>query len=290
MNKIKLVCLLFLLSHFIYSQKTIENKGTVIRQKINWKSIENNKGGESSTRGVSVYLPHSYNKNEDKRYPVIYYLHGFTRNDSTVMSGNIPDDLDDLLDHAINGNTIKEVILVVADHYTEYSGSFYTNSELTGNWEYFADKEVVNYIDSNYRTLAHRDSRGIFGHSMGGYGTMRVAMGYPENFGVVYAMSAPMMQANEDTSPLDNPAFKSIGQARSKADITSDVYVMVSLARTFSPNVSKIPFMADFPVDYIGGKPILNPDVSKKWRREIIANKLQEHWDQMLQIPHQNFF
>ena len=267
---------MLLLAHLSYSQQTIENRGTVIREKVNWKSIENNTGGESSIRGLSVYLPYSYNNNLNKRYPVIYYLHGFTRNDSTVMSGNIPDDIDDLLDHAIHNNSIKEVILVVADHCTEFNGSFYTNSELTGNWEDFASTEVVNYVDNKYRTIAHRDSRGIFGHSMGGYGTMRVAMRAPETFGVVYAMSAPMMATNEDNSPLNNPAYKSISQAKSKAEITADIYVMVSLARTFSPNLSKEPFMADFPVEYIEGKPTLYPDISKKWRNEVITNKLHE--------------
>ena len=56
----------------------------------------------------------------------------------------------------------------------------YSNSVTTGDWETFVAKDLVGYIDSHYRTLARRESRGLAGHSMGGYGTMRIGMKYPD--------------------------------------------------------------------------------------------------------------
>ena len=65
------------------------------------------------------------------------------------------------------------MIWVYPDAYTIYNGSMYSSSPTTGDWETFITKDLVNYIDSHYRTIADRDSRGLAGHSMGGYGTWR---------------------------------------------------------------------------------------------------------------------
>ena len=51
-------------------------------------------------------------------------------------------------------------------------------------------EDLVEWVDANYRTIAKRDSRGLAGHSMGGYGTARLAMKHPETFSSIYMMSA----------------------------------------------------------------------------------------------------
>ena len=66
----------------------------------------------------------------------------------------------------------------------------YSNSVTTGDWESYVAQDLVAYVDSHYRTIAKRESRGLSGHSMGGYGTWRIGMKRPDVFGALYAMSS----------------------------------------------------------------------------------------------------
>jgi S-formylglutathione hydrolase FrmB len=75
-------------------------------------------------------------------------------------------------------------------------GSFYVNSSVTGDWEDFIAQDVVGYVDSNFRTLAQSESRGITGHSMGGFGALNIAMHRPDVFGAVYSMSPGLFDEN----------------------------------------------------------------------------------------------
>jgi S-formylglutathione hydrolase FrmB len=66
----------------------------------------------------------------------------------------------------------------------------YSSSVTIGDWESFIADDLVSYVDSHYRTIANRDSRGLGGHSMGGYGTIRIGMKRPDVFSSMYIMSA----------------------------------------------------------------------------------------------------
>src|SRR5262249_46219004 len=102
----------------------------------------------------------------------------------------------------------KEMILVAPDAFSLQNGSFYSNSATTGDWETFIAKELVGYVDSHYRTIANRASRGLAGHSMGGYGTFRIGMQHPEVFSALYPMSACCMidaaEPNDAMTKLEN--------------------------------------------------------------------------------------
>ena len=137
----------------------------------------------------AVYLPPGYESSED-RYPVIYYLHGFTASDSSQIARN---HIDKLLDRAIATGKIQPTIMVIPNQHTLYRGSFYTNSSLTGNWADFTARDLVSYIDKNYRTIPSRESRGIAGHSMGGSGSIKIGMLFPDVFSIVYALSPAVL-------------------------------------------------------------------------------------------------
>ncbi len=70
----------------------------------------------------------------------------------------------------MSAGTAKEMILVHPDAFTIYNGSMYSNSPTTGDKEHFVANDLVAYVDSHYRTIPDRMSRGLAGHSMGGYG------------------------------------------------------------------------------------------------------------------------
>lgn len=138
-----------------------------------------------------VYLPPSYGVDARKRYPVVYFLPGFT--DAIILFSHVPYYqgflLQEAMDRLIGEAKIGEMIVVIPNGLTPLGGSFYVNSPVNGNWEDFIVRDLVGYIDAGYRTKADPWARAVSGHSMGGSGAMNIAMRHPEVFGAVYALS-----------------------------------------------------------------------------------------------------
>ena len=124
MKRLNLSLALIFLANLIFAQFP---EGKVRVDSLYSNALENS-GGENPTRKVSIYLPPDYDI-ESKRYPVIYYLHGFTGSHHEFEVNQI----DKLLDKAIATGKIKPVIVVIPNQHTLYRGSLYTNSSLTGN-------------------------------------------------------------------------------------------------------------------------------------------------------------
>lgn len=164
---------------------------------ISSQAIASNLLSESTDQRISIYLPPSYSTSS-KSYPVIYYLHGFGE-----PAGSFLNDSKNDLDTYFTNND-KEFIMVCMNGENKSGGSFYVNSPVTGNWEDYVTKEVVNYIDNNYRTINSPDSRGICGHSMGGFGAINLALKYPEIFGSIYAASPGIFSNDNFAEALDS--------------------------------------------------------------------------------------
>jgi S-formylglutathione hydrolase len=205
-NKLKIVALLSALllvsTTITFSQNGAALRGSIQRIKVHGKGLEGNLEGDSADRYVSVYLPPSYTLQPNRRYPVIYFLHGFTDTDAKYFGlakhwMNLPP----LLDSAFVSGAAGEMILVMPNAFTRYQGSWYSNSITTGNWEDFVAKELVSFIDKNYRTIPKPASRGLAGHSMGGYGALRIGEKYPDIFSSIYLLSpATLMQDISDAA------------------------------------------------------------------------------------------
>ncbi len=174
----RLAALLFVIlltSGFAFGQSPL--KGSVERFKVHGKSLEGNLEGNPADPDVSVYLPPSYKKESKRRYPVVYLLHGFTDTDAQWYGFvkhwiNLPV----IVDKVFTSGQAQEMIIVTPNAFTRSGGSYYSNSITAGNWEDFVSKELVAYIDQHYRTIAKPASRGLAGHSMGGYGTIRTLL------------------------------------------------------------------------------------------------------------------
>ncbi|HVZ20226.1 MAG TPA: alpha/beta hydrolase-fold protein, partial [Vicinamibacterales bacterium] len=162
-------------------------KGTVEKITVHGRSLEGNLEGDSPDRTVFVYLPPGYTANRATRYPVVYLLHGYGLSGERWMSFA---KIADAADADIANGSMREMILVNPDADTKYDGSMYSSSPTTGDWERFIAEDLVAYVDGHYRTIADRMSRGLGGHSMGGYGTVRIGMKRPDVFSSLYIMSA----------------------------------------------------------------------------------------------------
>ncbi|HKV05309.1 MAG TPA: alpha/beta hydrolase-fold protein [Candidatus Acidoferrales bacterium] len=247
---------------FLRSQSTLPSQhGTVERVKVHGASLEGNLEGDSPDRDVSVYLPPGYKTHSKQRYPVIYLLHGYTDNDDNWFGAkHIFVDAPAAIDRALTSGS-REMIVVMPNAYTLYQGSMYSSSATVGDWEGFIVHDLVSYMDSHYRTIPGRASRGLAGHSMGGYGTMRLGMKYPEAFSSLYALSACCLAPN---SSLQGPESAQVRAIHNVADLTKADFgtrAIFASAAAWSPNPRTPPFFVDIP--WVDGK--LQPMVVAKW-------------------------
>ncbi len=223
-------------------------KGSYERIKVHGRSLEGNLEGDSPDRDVSIYLPPGYKAHPKQRYPVIYLLHGYTDSDDKWFGlvkhfVNVPESAD----KAIASGASKQMIIVMPNAYTSLEGSFYGQSETTGDWEDFVVHDLVAYIDAHYRTVPNRESRGLAGHSMGGYGTVRIGMKHPDVFSSFYAMSACCLDAGIN-APVVNAPLEALRTPEEVKAAPFGVKAQVSLAAAFSPDPSNPPLFLDLPI------------------------------------------
>src|SRR5688500_8419819 len=167
------------------------------RISVRGASLVGNLEGNSPDRGVIVYLPPTYAKSRTRRYPVLYALHGYSiDHEKWTTEIRTPQTIEGAF-----ATGTREMIVVLADARTRHNGSMYSNSATTGNWEDSIARDLVAYVDAHYRTIPDRRSRGIAGHSMGGYGTVRIAMRHPDVFSAFYAMSPCCLSARRAPPP-----------------------------------------------------------------------------------------
>lgn len=153
--------------------------------KIHGAALEGNLEGDAVDREAFVFLPPSYEKDKKRRYPVVYALHGYSIGaEQWTHEIHVPQTIEGAF--ALGS---KEMIVVLPDSKTIYNGSMYSSSATTGDFENYVARDVVAYIDAHYRTIPDRQSRGLVGHSMGGYGASRIGMKHPDIFGALYIMS-----------------------------------------------------------------------------------------------------
>ncbi len=233
-------------------------------------SLVGNLEGEKVNRPAIVFLPPSYFKDKTRRYPVVYALHGFFINaEKWTHEIHVP-----LTIANAYARGARQMIVVLPDSYTLYGGSMYSGSETTGNFERYVYHDVVHYMDTHYRTIPNRLARGLVGHSMGGYGALRIGMQHPGVFGSLYVMSAcclsPMM-AGGPRPPLAPGGKRPPSLRQMLRGITSPAEaarklpwfakMQLALAAAWSPDPAKPPLFLDLP--FQNGKPV--PAVQAEW-------------------------
>jgi hypothetical protein len=199
--------------------------------------------------------------------------------------------LKELMDKAVTSGKIQPIILVLPNSDNRFRGSFYTNSTLTGNWADFIGKDVVNYIDKNFRTIPNRNSRGLAGHSMGGNGALKIGMLFSNVFSSIYAMSPAVLNWSDDFT-IKNKGFNRLKKSKSEKEIVNvfDAFeefdeigfyagVFAALGRAYSPDTSIPIFQAALPVSFIGDSVVYNTTVIKKWEVNFPFNMIDDHVD-----------
>ena len=235
---------------------------TVEHIQVHAPSIEGNLEGESADRDVIVFLPPGYAKHKHQRYPVVYALHGFSIGaEQWTHEIHVPQTIEGAF--ALGA---KPMIVVLPDSKTVYGGSMYSRSQTTGDFEEFIAHDLVAYIDAHYRTIPTRESRGLVGHSMGGYGALRIGMKYPDVFGALYVMSPCCLSVRRpDPTAAQEQAFqKAVAGMKSPADAANFNFfwkAQLASAAAWSPDPKNPPLYLDLSVK--DGQ--VQPDILAKW-------------------------
>jgi enterochelin esterase-like enzyme len=247
--------------------------GLLVHDWVHGKGLEGNRLGDAADRSVHVYLPSGYFTHAARRYPVVYLLHGF----GPTSGGDLPwltpgqslggPPLVDAMDAEVASGEVGEMIVVMPDCANAYGGGFYVNSSVGGAWEDFVLRDLVAFVDDHYRTVPSAEGRAVIGHSMGGFGALRMAFDHPDVFGVVYALSPAgiddmLMQA------IRPEQFIGASMVRTAEELSRREHferVAVAAGAAFSPNPAAWPLLVDLPIVFgFGGVQRVEP-VARVW-------------------------
>jgi S-formylglutathione hydrolase len=236
-------------------------EGKLERVQVFGQSLEGNLLGETASPDVSIYLPPSYATERNRRYPVVYMLHGYTGTDLGYFGTTEGRQAHLIAERVFGAGKTQEMILVMPNCMNAFGGCMYSSSVTAGDWEGYVAEDLVAYLDSHYRTLARRESRGIAGHSMGGYGALRIGMKRPDVFSALYALSSCCL--NEGTvrargeGPSPAEAIRSLEEARGNRAAQGTL----ARAAAWAPNPDNPPLYLDLPTK--NGEVV--PEVAVKW-------------------------
>ena len=274
--------------------------GQILHETIPAPSLKNNIIGEDTMKTIVVYLPPSYEDSEE-RFPVLYFLPGWT-------CDYITDDLlPDYMNYSIEYYNLNEFIVVKVPGCNAFDGSFYSNSIVIGNWEDFIAKDVVSYVDANFRTIDDPASRGIGGHSMGGYGALNLAMKNPSIFGLTYGLGSGLatesgfytVDAIDTTKEfvdqyLELDAYLSTLGREEALEIlkdtiykgSSDVKFAVAYGAAFAPDTVKNAPYSKYPWSYSGDELVLDTNIWNEWESGFadLDNKIAMYNDSLAKL------
>jgi S-formylglutathione hydrolase FrmB len=267
-------------------------EGRLVEVRLSSPALKGNLLGDPAEQSVAVYLPPSYHTSPSKRFPALYLLHGFTGHiNAWTKNGYQGMSLRPLMDGMIKGGKIREMIVVVPNGGNAYGGGFYTNSNVAGNWEDYIYRDLVGYIDANYRTLARTESRGIAGHSMGGYGAVVLGMKHPDIFSTVYALSPCCLGLEADLGE-ENPAWLKAVRLTAREQLKREpqsleeffAVAFVALSAAFSPDPGRAPLYVDFPYRERDGRLEKNDPAHARWRSKMPLYMVDESKQNLLKL------
>lgn len=242
------------------------------RVKVHSPAIEGNLEGNPADRDVIVVLPPSYRADPSRRYPVVYALHGyFIGAEQWIQEIHVPQVIEGAF-----AKGVPEMIVVLPDSKTLHLGSVYSSSVTTGDFETFVARDLVAYIDGHYRTIPRRESRGLVGHSMGGYGATRIGMKHADTFGALYIMSPGGLEARPIALP-DAAAIAALHRIATRdegAQVEFPARGLLAMSSAWSPNPNRPPLYLDLPFDS-EGKPV--DEVLRRWSTNSPLAMLDQH-------------
>lgn len=251
--------------------RAAEGGSQVLMRELRGESLAHSLIGSNPVRRLAIYLPAGY-EGSAKRYPVVYFL----PSPLAEFKGEFYEhDVRTVLDRAMESGAIQPVVLVAVDMATPFGCSWYVNSPVTGNWEDFMVRELVPYVDANFRTLPSRDSRGIAGDFMGGYGAIRFGMTHPEVFGSVYALH-PVGTGSGIYTMYSRPDWEKLARIKSTDELPKEIWqnIFLSIFQASVPNVNKAPLYIDLQARKAGDTLQIDSAVTERLRDNFLLDTM----------------
>ena len=164
--------------------------GQLVRLEHVSKRLAENPLGDPHVRPLDVWLPPGYDqargRNRGKRFPVLFSLAAFT-NSGPGQTGwrAFGENLPERLQRLVAAGDMPPCIVVFPDCFTRFGGNQYINSSAVGPYADYLTRELIPFVDKEFRTLADRRHRGCFGKSSGGYGALVHAMKYSKYWSAI---------------------------------------------------------------------------------------------------------
>jgi enterochelin esterase-like enzyme len=168
-------------------KQTHHPDGELIILEHDSRALRDNALGDPHVRRLPVWLPPQYSSGRGaRRFPVLYDMVGYTGSGwSHLAWKSFEENLPERAARLIHDRRMGPCILVFPDCFTALGGNQYINSSAIGRYADYITKELIPFVDREFRTLAGRDHRGCFGKSSGGYGAIVHGMKYAQYWGAV---------------------------------------------------------------------------------------------------------
>ncbi len=142
-----------------------------------------NPWGDPADRAVHIYLPPDYSE-QDEPYVCLWDLAAFTNSGPGHLNWqNHGENLPKRLDRLVGEGSMPSVVVVMPDCFTSLGGNQYVNSPSVGNYADYLVHELVPLVSTRLNVVNHRNGRGVFGKSSGGFGALYLAMKFADCWG-----------------------------------------------------------------------------------------------------------
>ncbi len=276
-------------------------EGTLVSEMMHVNALEGNLLGDPDDRMIRMYLPKSYYACPEKRFPVIYFLHGmpawggmlidpepftyFYQSAFITTPVDFPEEgFIPWLNNLVDEKGMQETIIVMPDAQTRYGVCMYVNNPVLGNYEDYIVKELVKFVDQNYRTIPHFNWRAITGHCAGAIGSFNIAMKHPKVFRYVASLSAshftePVVLNLSTYLAFEDQMWGFEGPIPYNPfalykHINNNGY---ALSQAWLPNPDNPPYYCDIPFEFVDGQPVIIPEQMEKWNSQSLFAMIQKH-------------
>jgi S-formylglutathione hydrolase FrmB len=171
-------------------KRPLRSAGKVVLCEHTSKILADNPLGDPHIRKLAVWLPPQYDEGSStrrgRRFPALYDLVGFTGSGLAHVGWKpFGDNVAERAARLVHERRMGPTIIVFPDCFTCLGGNQYVNSSAIGNYADYLTREIIPFVDREFRTLASRDHRGCFGKSSGGYGAIVHGMKYARHWGAI---------------------------------------------------------------------------------------------------------
>lgn len=243
-----------------------------------------------------VLLPPDYDKHAGRRYPTVYFTHGFggTLSYLTFQAASMYAQMEK--------GEIPPMIWVFLDESGPTGTHEFADSVNNGPWGRALTTELIPYLESRYRMDGTADGRFLTGHSSGGWATLWLQTRYPKVFGGTWSTAPDSSDFRDFTgadlyAPDANVYHRADGSAiplvRADGKVVATFKQFAQLERVLGPYGGQ---MASFewvfsPRGADGGRPVpmfdrdtgkVDPKVAAYWREHYdIAHRIKTHWPEL---------